>query len=82
MMRTENKEPYPIIHKDECKACERCIIGCPDKLLHISTEVNSKGYQYAIYNGKGCNGCGTCYYTCPEPLAIEVHIPKKEEEET
>jgi 2-oxoisovalerate ferredoxin oxidoreductase delta subunit len=80
MKENENKEPYPIIHKEECKACERCIIGCPDGLLHISTEVNSKGYQYAIYNGNGCNGCGTCYYTCPEPLAIEVHIPKKEED--
>ena len=51
MTETETKEAYPIIHKDECKACERCIIGCPDGLLHISNEVNSKGYQYAIYNG-------------------------------
>jgi 2-oxoisovalerate ferredoxin oxidoreductase delta subunit len=29
------------------------------------------------YTGEGCTGCGDCYYTCPEPLAIEVHIPKR-----
>ncbi len=78
MIKLEIKEePYPIIHKNECKACERCIISCPDELLYISNDVNNKGYKYAVYSGKGCKGCGNCYYTCPEPLAVEVHIPKK-----
>jgi NAD-dependent dihydropyrimidine dehydrogenase PreA subunit len=33
------------------------------------------------YSGDGCIGCGACYYTCPEPLAIEVHIPQKDKAE-
>lgn len=43
----------------------------------MSDDVNSRGYHYAVYEGEGCTGCGDCYYTCPEPLAIEVHIPRK-----
>lgn len=43
----------------------------------MSDEVNQRGYHYAMYRGQGCTGCGDCYYTCPEPLAVEVHIPRK-----
>jgi len=43
----------------------------------MSNDVNPRGYHYVIYEGDDCTGCGDCYYTCPEPLAIEVHIPKK-----
>jgi len=39
--------------------------------------LNARGYHYVLYAGDGCIGCGACYYTCPEPLAIEVHIPQK-----
>lgn len=67
-------KPYPVIHKNECKACERCILDCPRNVLKLSEELNENGYQYVEYLGEGCNGCGNCYYTCPEPLAIEVHI--------
>jgi len=69
-------KPYPVINKNECKACERCIIGCKQKVLEMSKDLNDIGYYYAKYIGKDCNGCGDCYYTCPEPLAVEVHIPK------
>jgi 2-oxoisovalerate ferredoxin oxidoreductase delta subunit len=77
MSETKRKEPYPVINKLECKACERCIIACKRGVLEMSNEVNPRGYHYIIYKGEGCTGCGDCYYTCPEPLAIEVHIPKK-----
>ena len=43
----------------------------------MSQELNDSGYNYAEYIGEGCIGCGDCYYSCPEPLAIEVHIPIK-----
>lgn len=70
-------KPFPIIHKNECKACDRCIIVCENNVLEMSKELNDTGYNYVKYKGEGCNGCGNCYYTCPEPLAIEVHIPKR-----
>lgn len=71
------REPYPVINIEECKACERCILACPRKVLEMSNDINKRGYHYAVYTGEGCNACGNCYYTCPEPLAVEVHIPKK-----
>lgn len=74
----EKKEPYPVINIIECKACERCIVACPKSVLKMSDELNERGYHYVEYVGEGCTGCANCYYTCPEPLAIEIHIPLKE----
>jgi len=77
----EKDKPYPVINSLECKACERCVLACPVEVLKMGRDLNERGYNYAVYTGDGCIGCGACYYTCPEPLAIEVHIPKKEKAE-
>jgi acetyl-CoA synthetase len=77
----QKDKPYPVINTIECKACERCILACPANVLSMSDKLNERGYHYAVYSGDGCIGCGNCYYTCPEPLAIEVHIPSKEKAE-
>ncbi len=76
-MNVNQVKPYPIISKNNCKACLRCISACKEGCLTLSEEINDSGYQYAEYTGEGCIGCGDCYYTCPEPLAIEVHIPRR-----
>lgn len=81
MSKSKRKEPYPVINALECKACERCIIACKESVLEMSDDINERGYHYAVYKGEGCTGCGDCYYTCPEPLAVEVHIPKKAKNE-
>lgn len=80
MSKSDKKEPYPVINILECKACGRCILACPKGVLSMSEELNERGYHYVVYKGEGCSGCANCYYTCPEPLAIEIHIPLKEEE--
>jgi acetyl-CoA synthetase len=77
----EKDKPYPVINILECKACERCVLACPAEVLKMGKDLNERGYNYAVYSGDGCIGCSACYYTCPEPLAIEVHIPKKEKAE-
>jgi len=77
----DKDKPYPLINSLECKACERCLLACPVNVLKMSDELNERGYRFAIYTGDGCIGCGACYYTCPEPLAIEVHVPQKEKTE-
>lgn len=78
---SEKRDPYPLINALECKACERCVIGCKKGVLKMSDDINERGYHYVVYEGEECTGCGDCYYTCPEPLAIEVHIPRKEKKE-
>lgn len=76
-----NEDPYPLINKVECKACGRCIMACPKGVLLMTDLLNERGYNYVEYTGSGCIGCANCYYTCPEPLAIEIHIPQKVKEE-
>jgi 2-oxoisovalerate ferredoxin oxidoreductase delta subunit len=76
----DNPQPFPVIHKNECKGCNRCVISCKNNVLVMSEDLNDSSYNYVKYEGGECNGCGDCYYTCPEPLAIEVHIPKRKRE--
>lgn len=70
---SELKKPFPVINAFECKSCGRCIIACPKNVLALSGKLNERGYDYVEYSGEGCIGCGNCYYTCPEPNAVEVH---------
>ena len=63
---------YPVINKEICKGCMRCIVGCPQNAILLSQDMNNAGYQFAYYSGNGCTGCKDCYFTCPEPLALEV----------
>ena len=77
-MDIDKTKPYPLINSLECKSCGRSVDACPKKVLAIGTVMNPRGYHAAVYVGSGCIGCGTCFYTCPEPHAIEVHIPGKE----
>ncbi len=71
-------ESHPIIDREECKGCGRCIDACPKECLVFSEKMNSKGYVPAEYIGKNCIGCGICFYNCPEPYAVEVYKKKKE----
>lgn len=73
---SDNK-PYPVIHEIECKSCGRCVAACPKGVLKIGDALNVRGYRFAVYAGEGCTGCTNCFYTCPEPNAIEVHVPEK-----
>ncbi|MFZ2656566.1 MAG: ferredoxin family protein [Victivallales bacterium] len=71
-MDGKKKKNTAVISINECKGCERCIRACPKKLLHIENKLNSRGYRYVLYAGEGCVGCGSCFYSCPEPGAITV----------
>ena len=70
-------KPFPVIDAEECKGCGRCVDACPKKVLHFRGRYNRRGINPAEYAGTGCTGCFICFYTCPEPYAIEVHTPVK-----
>lgn len=79
MERTKNaNQSHPVIVRDECKGCGRCINACPKKCLQFSTKPNAKSYVPAEYKGENCIGCGICFYNCPEPYAIQVYKKGKE----
>ncbi|MCC8107539.1 MAG: 4Fe-4S dicluster domain-containing protein [Planctomycetes bacterium] len=72
MSSAEKKKACVKINDLECKACGRCVLSCPVKVLALGDRLNVRGYKYVVYAGEGCIGCGNCFYACPEPLAIEV----------
>ena len=80
MSKTESNTPLPYlaINPLECKACGRCILACPKKVIAMGGELNARGYTFAKYAGAGCIGCLNCFYVCPEPNAIAVHVKAKE----
>ena len=40
--------------------------------------LNAQGHVYAEYEGARFIGCLNCFYVCPEPNAIAVHVKAKE----
>lgn len=72
------------IDKDRCKGCELCVSVCPEKVLAMSEEINSKGYFYArVVNQPACTACRFCAMMCPD-VAIEIAVEEpagRQEEE-
>lgn len=60
------------IDKERCKGCEYCSSSCPKGVVHMSEDLNGKGYHFAIMgDAKECSGCRFCALMCPE-IAIEI----------
>ena len=65
--------PSITVERDRCKGCELCTVQCPQRILGMSKELNTKGYFYARVVDPGrCIGCLICAVTCPD-VAITVH---------
>ena len=62
-----------VVDIERCKGCELCVNACPQKILDMGTEINSKGYFYArVAEQMRCIGCRLCCISCPD-VAIEMH---------
>ena len=72
------------INKKKCKGCELCVINCPNNILKMSEEINSKGHHYVQELKKSeekpyikdCTGCGLCFQMCPD-LVITINEYKE-----
>jgi 2-oxoglutarate ferredoxin oxidoreductase subunit delta len=66
--------PKVIIDPDRCKGCELCNAACPQQILGMSKEINTKGYFFArVTDFTRCIGCRLCAITCPD-VAILVRV--------
>ena len=63
---------YVIVEEDLCKSCRVCVEECPRQCFHMSSTINSQGYQPVVFDSDACTACGICFYVCPEPGAITV----------
>ena len=62
-----------IIKQEVCKGCALCVGACPQGVLAIGDQVNSKGYYYAVLvEPIKCTGCALCAIMCPD-VALEVY---------
>ncbi len=67
-----------IVDQVFCKGCLICIDQCPQKVIDVSVNRNSKGYIVPeIVRIDKCNGCKICELICPD-LAITVNKGKNE----
>jgi 2-oxoglutarate ferredoxin oxidoreductase subunit delta len=66
------------IDRDRCKGCGLCMAVCPNKVLEISDEVNTKGY-FPVYQAhpENCVFCAMCCIMCPD---VALTITKAYEE--
>ncbi|MDD3738562.1 MAG: 4Fe-4S binding protein [Lentimicrobiaceae bacterium] len=64
-----------VVDKERCKGCQVCVVNCPEGVITMSVEVNSKGYHYAQPSTDGCIGCANCAVVCPDG-AITVYRKK------
>lgn len=64
-----------VIDIEKCKGCQLCVVACPNKVLDLAHEVNSKGYHYAKKTNSECIGCANCAVVCPDGV-ITVYREK------
>ena len=68
-----------IVNVERCKGCNLCVVACPQDVLLLNKEANSKGYNYSyMENPEECTGCPTCALVCPD-ACITVYRIKVEE---
>ena len=69
----ESKTELPVhIDVELCKGCNLCVNVCPQDVLALSEDMNSKGYNIAsVERPQDCIHCMQCEITCPD-LAIKV----------
>jgi electron transport complex protein RnfB len=70
-----SSEGLPVVDKDKCRACNKCVAACPKKLFTLIPTKHSVYVACSSYDmGKdtravcpvGCIACGKCVQACPK----------------
>ena len=69
----------PLLYRQYCKACSRCIDCCPKDCIVEGTEIEpATGFTPVVIDLETCNACGLCLNACPEPYALLPLMPGDE----
>ncbi len=63
-----------VIDIERCKGCEVCVPACPEEVIALAKQVNSKGYRYAQPVNDGCTGCTNCAVVCPDGVITVYRV--------
>ena len=67
-----------VVLEEQCKACELCVVSCPQGNLKLSARLNHAGFHPAEFTFRGekgeCTACGVCYWVCPDFAISEVKV--------
>ncbi len=66
-----------VINNERCKGCEVCVDVCPESVIAMNKNVNTKGYHYAMVTNENCTGCTNCAVVCPDGVitVYRVKVP-------
>jgi len=68
-----------LIDRERCKGCELCVNACPHHLLHLSPQLNMRGYHPAELDDAAadCTGCALCALVCPDVVLTIYREPAR-----
>lgn len=83
---TMSADNLPIINKEKCTACGKCVVACPKQVIELAVESKAvvischsrdKGADTKKKCQVGCIACGICVRTCPvDAIKIENNIAR------
>ncbi len=68
-----SEEGLPVVDKDKCKACNKCVLTCPKKLftliplenkVFVACSAHDLGKETEVVCSAGCIACGLCAGVC------------------
>jgi len=83
---TMNSDNLPIISKEKCTACGKCVAACPKQVIEIAVESKAvvischsrdKGADTKKKCQVGCIACGICVRTCPvDAIKVDNNVAR------
>jgi pyruvate/2-oxoacid:ferredoxin oxidoreductase alpha subunit/NAD-dependent dihydropyrimidine dehydrogenase PreA subunit len=70
-MRMPIERPRPVLLREYCKGCGRCVESCARRCIEPGHEIHpGTGLVPVVLHLEDCTACGLCFDACPEPFGL------------